>query len=117
MEAFRFGGPVLGAILDLWTADAASRRWIRELVLEGLVPATATLQDAIRVPLLLEEILGSFEPELYPELDNVVDKFCFHCGTPRVVSPEKMKPKGLRRFGRAHGEGLGRAESEKPGVP
>ena len=92
VEAFRFSGPVLDAILDMWTADAASRRWIREIILEGLLPATAPLRDAIRVPLLLEEILGSFEPALYPELDDVVDKFCFHCGIPRVVSREKVNP-------------------------
>ena len=92
VEAFRFSGPVLDAILDMWTADAASRRWIREIILEGLLPATAPLRDAIRVSLLLEEILGSFEPALYPELDDVVDKFCFHCGIPRVVSREKVNP-------------------------
>ena len=91
VEAFRFRGPVLDAILNMWTADAASRRWIRELVLEGLLPATAPLRDAIRVPLLLEEIL-SFEPALYPELNDVVDKFCFHCGIPRVVSRETVNP-------------------------
>ena len=93
VNAFRFSGPVLEAILDMWTADAASRRWIRELILDGLLPATAPLRDAIRVPLLLERILGSFEPALYPELDDVVDKFCFHCGIPRVVSRETVDPK------------------------
>ena len=93
MEAFRFSGPVLEAILDIWTADAASRRWIRELILEGLLPATAPLRDAIRVSLLLDGILGSFDPALYPELDDVVDKFCFHCGVPRVVSRETVDPK------------------------
>ena len=93
VEAFRFRGPVLEAILDVWTADAASRRWIREIILEGLLPATAPLRDAIRVSLLLEGILGSFEPALYPELDDVVDKFCFHCGVPRVVSRETVNPK------------------------
>ena len=91
VEAFRFHGPVFDAILDTWTADAASHRWIRELVLEGLLPATAPLRDAIRVSLLLEEIL-SFEPGLYPELDDVVDKFCFHCGVPRVMSRETVNP-------------------------
>ena len=93
VEAFRFHGPVLEAILDAWTADAGSRRWIREIILDGLVPATAPLRDATRVSLLLEGILGSFEPALYPELDDVVDKFCFHCGIPRVVSHEAMNPK------------------------
>ena len=92
MEAFRFSGPVLDAILDTWTKDAASRRWLEELILKGLLPATAPLRDAVRVSLLLEKILGSFEPALYPELDDVVDKFCFHCGIPRVVSREKVDP-------------------------
>ena len=92
VEAFRFSGPVLEALLDMWRADAASRRWIRELILEGLLPATAPLRDAIRVALLLEEILGSFQPTLYPELNDVVDKFCFHCGIPRVVSRESVTP-------------------------
>lgn len=90
VETFRFRGPVLEAILDRWLEDAESRRWIKEIVLEGLLPATAPLRDAIRVPLLLEDILGSFEPTLYPELDDVVDKFCFHCGIPRLVSREKI---------------------------
>ena len=93
MEAFRFRGPVLDAILDRWTADVASRQWIKELILEGLLPATAPLRDAIRVSLLLEEILGSFEPALYPELDDVLDKFCFHCGIPGVVSRETVNAK------------------------
>ena len=93
VETFRFHGPVLDAILETWTADPACRLWIRELVLEGLLPATAPLRDSVRVPLLLEEILGSFEATLYPELDDVVDKFCFHCGVPRVVSREAVKPK------------------------
>ncbi len=86
VEAFRFSGPVLEAMLDKWSEDPEPRRWIREMVLKGLLPATAPLRDAIRVPLLLEDILESFAPTLYPELDNVVDKFCFHCGTPRLVN-------------------------------
>lgn len=91
-EAFRFSGPVLDAMLDVWTQDAESRRWVRELILDGLLPATAPLRDAVRVPLLLEEILGSFDTGLYPELADVVDKFCFHCGIPRVVSRAKVAP-------------------------
>ena len=91
MEAFRFSGPVIDAILDTWTADGAARRWIRELVLEGLLPGTAPLRDATRASLLLGDIL-SFEPALYPELEDVVDRFCFHCGIPRVVSRETVTP-------------------------
>jgi Holliday junction resolvasome RuvABC ATP-dependent DNA helicase subunit len=91
-EAFRFSGPILEALLDTWSPDPDSRRWIKELVLDGLLPATAPLRDAVRVPLLLEEILGSFDTALYPDLDDVVDKFCFHCGIPRVASRENAKP-------------------------
>lgn len=90
VEAFRFNGPVLDAMLDLWTVDTESRQWMRELILEGVVTAAAPLRDKIRVPLLLEEILGSFESTLYAELDDVVDKFCFHCGIPRVVSRDRV---------------------------
>ena len=117
VEAFRFSGPVLEAILDMWTADAASRRWIRELILEGLLSATAPLRDAIRISLLLEKILGSFDPALYPELNDVVDKFCFHCGIPRSGVSRDSQSEGLRRFGRADRQGFGRAETVKPGVP
>lgn len=92
VETFRFSGPVLDSILNIWTADAESRRWLRKLILDGLVRATAPLRDAVRVSLLLEEILGSFEPALYAELDDVVDKFCFHCGIPRIVSRENTTP-------------------------
>ena len=92
VEAFRFRGPVLDAILDVWTADAASRHWIKELVLDGLLPATAPLRDTTRVSLLLENLL-SFKPAFYPELDNIVDKFCFHCGIPRAVAHMKVTPK------------------------
>ena len=92
VEAFRFNGPVVDAMLDTWTGDPASRRWLRELILKGLVPATAPLRDDVRVPLLLEGMLGSFERRLYPELGDVVDKFCFHCGIPRVVSREDVNP-------------------------
>ena len=92
MGAFRFAGPVLDAILDTWTPDAASQQWLRTLILQGLIPDTAPLRDEVRLSLMLDEILGSFEPTRYPELDDVVDKFCFHCGIPRVVSREKVDP-------------------------
>lgn len=85
-EPFRFDGQVLEALLDKWSPDDEARRWLREITLKGLLPATAPLRDAVRVPLLLEDILDSFDVHLYPELDDVVDKFFFHCGIPRVIS-------------------------------
>ena len=83
MQDFRFDGPVLDAILDAWQVPDQSRRWVRDLVIKGLLPTTAPLRDAIRVSVLLEEILGEFTNELYPQLRDFVDKFCYHCGIPK----------------------------------
>ena len=99
MEAFRFGGAVLDAILDKWTADAASRQWIRRLILKGLLPAAAPLRDALRVSLLLEEILGSFEPALYPELDDVVGQVLLPLRHSANRVPREGRPGRLCRCG------------------
>ena len=74
-ETFRFDGPVLKRLLDLWSSSDEVRSWIKEITLNGLVPATAVLPDATRVRLLLEDILDSFGPDLYLELGDVVDQF------------------------------------------
>lgn len=94
-EAFRFDGPVLASILRAWTEDMEALRWIREITLQGLLPATAPLKDAVRVPLLLETIIGSFSTELYPELQDTVEKFLFHSGIPRALSREDLDPGDL----------------------
>lgn len=91
-EPFRFDGPVLKAVLDHWSLGAEDARWIREILLRGLIPATAPLRDSVRVPLLLEEIIGAFDPALHPDLDDPLDKFFFHCGIPCLVSREDHEP-------------------------
>lgn len=91
-EPFRFDGPVLEAILERWSLGGEDARWCREILLRGLIPATAPLRDSVRVPLLLEEIIGAFGPDLYPELVDLLDKFFFHCGIPRLVSRENQEP-------------------------
>ena len=63
--------------------------WIRDLVLRGLLPSTAPLRDTDRVSVLLEDILGKFTHDLYPQLQNFIDKFCYHCGIPKPnVTPD-----------------------------
>ena len=84
LDTFRFDGPILDAILDNWGTDDGTRNKIRQVILKGLLPATASLSDASRVRILVQEILGSFNPTHYPELDDVFDQFCFHCGIPRL---------------------------------
>ena len=86
MAAFRFDGPVLDAILEKWCSDHLARDALRQLIVKGLLRATAPLRDANRVQLLVEDILGSFDPSDYPEIENTFDQFCYHCGIPRLVS-------------------------------
>ena len=81
-EAFRFKGPFLAALLSRWGVPPASRDWLEELVVGALISGTAPLRDSVRVPLLLESILGVFSPGDYLEFDDIVDKFLFHCGLP-----------------------------------
>ena len=85
-ESFRFKGPVLERLLDRWSDSKADRNWLKEITLEGLLPATATLLDSTRVRLLIQGILDTFSPNSYSELEDKVDKFFFHCGIPRIVS-------------------------------
>ena len=41
-----------------------------------------TFEMLIGTGLLIDEMLGAFDPRDYPELASVTDKFCFHCGLP-----------------------------------
>lgn len=95
MAEFAFDGPVLDAVVDRWVLeDEEARKWIRGLVSgngrtrerkpskNGLLDATRHLRDSDRTGLLIDEMLGAFDPSDYPELASVTDKFCFHCGLP-----------------------------------
>jgi len=79
-EAFLFDGPVLDRLTSTWTSRDDEKQWLRELILEGLVKKT--LPSSWREELLLEEILGSFDHTLYPELDDIRKKLLFHAGIP-----------------------------------
>lgn len=80
-EAFRFDGPVLDRLVRAWTSHKEERRWLREFILEGLVKGTRT--SSWRARLLLENMLGTFDPASYPTLGDVREKFLFHVGVPR----------------------------------
>ena len=92
IENFKFDGPVLDAVLDSWGVLGEARLWIRSLVLDGLLPTTATLADETRLSILLEDILGAFAMNLYPELDSAIEKFCYHCGIPQPESTNDVNP-------------------------
>ena len=79
-EAFRFDGPVLNRLVRDWSSDADEQSWIREFILDGLLPSTRATSR--RGPLLLEDILGRFKSSLYPEISDIRQKLLFHSGVP-----------------------------------
>lgn len=79
-EAFRFDGPVLDRLVKSWTNIKEEQDWLREFIIKGLVKSTRPCSR--RTKLLLEDILGNFNPALYPVLHDVRTKLLFHCGVP-----------------------------------
>lgn len=80
-EPFRFDGPVLEALVSEWSADVAEREWLRDFILNGLLEYSRP--SSRRAQVLLEAILGTFNPNEYPEIDGVKQKFLYHAGIPR----------------------------------
>lgn len=80
-EPFRFDGPFLDALVQEWSVDSAEQKWLRELTLEGLLEHTRS--SSRRAQVLLEDILGSFNPTKYPVIADVKQKFLYHVGIPR----------------------------------
>ncbi|AII60156.1 hypothetical protein X793_00435 [Dehalococcoides mccartyi CG4] len=80
-EAFRFNGLVLDRLVERYSTLRSDQEWIRELILKGLLPCTRTC--SWRANLLLEDILGTFEPSLYSTLNDTKNKFLFHAGIPK----------------------------------
>jgi len=79
-EPFRFDGPVLDALVKGWSGDPAEQEWLRELVLDGLLEYTSS--SSRRAQILLEDILGTFNPASYPEIADVRQKLLYHAGIP-----------------------------------
>jgi len=82
-EPFRFDGPILDALIKEWSSDRAEQEWLRELTLKGLIVYTRSCSQ--RANIFLEDIIGTFSPTLYPEIDNLKKKFLFHAGIPCPV--------------------------------
>jgi hypothetical protein len=83
-ESFRFDRAVLPVLIANWTKNAEEQEWIRTVVLEGILPQTKN--NAARAHLVLDSILGSFAPSLYPNLDSLKEKFLRHSGIPRPLA-------------------------------
>lgn len=79
-EHFRFRGPVLAALVQDWSSDPNEQKWFRKLVLDVLLEET--LSSPRRSQVLLEDILGSFRPDLYPEIPGAREKLLCHAGIP-----------------------------------
>lgn len=80
-EQFRFDGPVLDCLVNRWSSDPEKQGWLHEFTLDGLIRYTKT--SSRRTQLLLEDILGTFDASLYPEIEDVREKLLFHAGVPR----------------------------------
>lgn len=83
-EAFRFAGPFLSRLLAGWTDDAEKQKWLCMLIREVLIGATRQVQN--RAPLMLERLLGKFNPNTPADLPGPVERFLFHCGIPMPSS-------------------------------
>lgn len=79
-EAFQFDGPVLDRLVERYSSEETETKWLREFILGGLLKSTSAC--SWRVELLLEDILGTFEAELYPALVDIRRKLLFHAGVP-----------------------------------
>lgn len=80
-EPFRFDGPVLDALVHEWSTDPAEQEWLRDFTLDGLIEHTQSTSR--RAQVLLEAILGTFDPTAYPGITDVRQKYLYHAGIPR----------------------------------
>ena len=80
IEYLRFNGPVLDLLVKNWSSDEEEQDWLKNFVLALLED---TRSSSNRVHVFLEEILGSFNPNLYPDVSCTREKFLCHSGVPR----------------------------------
>lgn len=88
-EAFSFTGKVLDVLVGKWGGSDDDQQWLREFVLEGLIPETEPSPG--RAKLLLEDILGKFSRDDYKEIPDIREKMLCHVGMPRPGGAE-LKP-------------------------
>jgi DNA phosphorothioation-dependent restriction protein DptH len=80
-EPFRFDGPVLEVLVQGWSSDPAEQEWLCEFTLDGLLEHTRSCSR--RAQILLEDIIGSFDPTSYSDIGDVRAKLLYHAGVPR----------------------------------
>lgn len=78
-EYFLFDGPFIEALLDEWQLGQDDRHWFKK-VIEKLLAASRT--SVGRGAVVLDQILGTFNPVAYADVGTVRGKFMFHCGLP-----------------------------------
>ena len=110
-EPFRFDGPVLDELVRKWSDDQNKQVWMRKFVLDGLVKHTRT--SPRRVWLLLECILGSFDPFDYREIDDVREQLLFHSGVPRATDKIENVIELLRSSVRLNQKVIERCQKEE----
>ena len=79
IESLRFNGPVLDLLVQRWSSDKAEQAWLREFTLELLENIRSSSN---RVHIFLEEIVGAFNSNLYPDVSGIREKFLCHSGVP-----------------------------------
>lgn len=79
IESFRFDGKVLEKLVHPWSRDDGERKWMYSFVLE-ILEHTASSPE--REEIFIEHILGEFNPDLYPGIDDARRKFLCHVGVP-----------------------------------
>jgi hypothetical protein len=98
IEAFRFAGPFIDALISEWTADRSRGEWLKDFILSGLLENTRAASDRARV--LLEEVLGAFANAEYPDIPDVRLRLLFHAGIPRPAAAIPDAPSVIRETGR-----------------
>lgn len=84
-EYFQFHGPFVSELLVIWQAPATDEQWFRTVISDIEKSARASIE---RATLVLDDILATFSPILYPDLVSLREKFLFHAGIPRPSEPE-----------------------------
>ena len=86
-EPFQFDGPFLKSLVRRWSDDTCERDWLEEFVLRGLLEHTRA--SSRRADILLESILGTFHPSLYPDVGGIPERFLRHAGIPRPTTLQR----------------------------
>lgn len=97
-ESFCFNGPVLSDIVEGLTSNKSEQEWLREFIINGLVENTRFFSQ--RSKLFLEDIIGSFQPTLYPEISDIREKLLFHAGIPRLLGTIPSVSNLIKKIGK-----------------